>query len=74
MVLKKLLSHITPHLLHALGFANVRDKVSLCVHSWLLRVGSNLAPLRQGRCLLNWAILSAMAYSFRLLMLTEHIF
>lgn len=72
--MEELLSHITPHPLHALGFANVRIQLSLCVHSWLLWVGSNLAPLCQGKCLLNWGILSAMAYSFRLLMLTEHIF
>lgn len=48
MIMKELWSPVTSHLLHALGFADVRG-TALCVHSWLSRMGSNLAPLHGGK-------------------------
>lgn len=48
MIMKELWSPITSHLPHALGFADARG-TALCVHSWLSWMGSNLAPLHEGK-------------------------
>ena len=74
MVVKELLSHITSCLLPAPRFADGRDTAQF-VYAWLVIVDRiKPGPSLSGKnCQLNWGVLSAMGYSFRLLILTEHL-